>query len=133
MKNNNKKTISMGTSALISIAKQKENEVKNVNDNSGEEKIETKPDPSVYNITEIQLQEEIKKDTTSYIFDFEKCINKNKDYGIGDANIRLPLSLHKRIKLVAAHTGIPIARIISNVVDEFLNLHEKQVNKVLRS
>lgn len=63
----------------------------------------------------------------------DKYFVTSNDYGVGDLNIKIPISIHKKFKLIAAHTGVPMAKIVSNVLNEFLIENEKQIDNILKS
>lgn len=111
--------------SLLDLARASENRIKN------------SVDPAPENV-EINNEKEIaaeknKAISTKNTFNFhEKYFATNNDYGVGDLNMKIPVSIHKKFKLIAVHTGIPMAKIVSNILNQFLVDYEKEIDQILK-
>jgi hypothetical protein len=63
---------------------------------------------------------------------FEDFFNNNSEYGVGDLNLKIPICLHKEFKLLSAHSGVPMTKIISNILDDFLKKNKKEITKLMK-
>lgn len=112
--------------SLLDLARASENRIKN--------NVEPAPENIEINNEKKIAVEENKAISTKNTSNFdEKYFATNNDYGVGDLNMKIPISIHKKFKLIAAHTGMPMAKIVSNILNQFLVDNEKEIDKILKS
>lgn len=61
-----------------------------------------------------------------------KAVFEKTEYGVGEITIKIPLSIHKQIKLLAVHTDVSFQVIVSNVLNQFLTENAKEIKKSLK-
>ena len=61
---------------------------------------------------------------------FEEYFNTSTNYGLGESNLKIPMSIHKELKLLSAHSGVPILKIVSNILFGFLQEYKKDIAKL---
>lgn len=93
--------------------------------------------PKIDNLAEVKSETILQKETVIIASPpdadkFEDYFNNNTDYGVGDLNIKIPITLHKEYKLLSVHSGIPMAKIISNILSDFLKKNKKDINKMMK-
>jgi len=125
--------------ALINAAKSKENEAKltEVSKRVEEEILEkpnetrkvteeaTKPEPKIQ-ITTVTEDENEKLRALG----FDKYLHKRDKESL--EIVRVPSSVHQKLKLISVISGISINALISNILDDVLLSNEKDISKILK-
>lgn len=125
--------------ALINAAKSKENEAKltEVSKKVEEENLE-KPNET-RKVTEEAAKQEPKIQITTVTEDeneklgalgFDKYLHKRDKESL--EIVRVPSSVHQKLKLISVISGISINALISNILDDVLLSNEKDISKILK-